>query len=89
MRTPDGYLNLTEAAAAMGVHLQTVRRLVREGKLETHTVGANRSVKLVRAADVALLREPVPVTPTVAESAPHPWIAGLLLQSDGVVLDDE
>ena len=57
----DEYLNLVEAARFLGVSRMTLYKLIREGKLPIYRSELNRTVRLVRRADLDRLREPRPM----------------------------
>ncbi len=52
-----GYLNVSEAAATLGVNRRTVWRLIATGQLEAVTNPVDRRAKLVRTEDVERLAE--------------------------------
>jgi excisionase family DNA binding protein len=55
LRAPEEYLSTDAAAQLAGVHADTVRRWIREGKLEEHRAG--RLVRVRRSDVERLLRE--------------------------------
>lgn len=57
---PDGYLTMEGAADRLGVSLVTMRKAVREAGIETYRDNLNKRVRLVKAADIETLRQPVP-----------------------------
>ncbi len=52
-----GYLNVSEAAAALGVNRRTVWRLIATGQLEAVMNPVDRRAKLVRTEDVERLAQ--------------------------------
>ena len=56
----DEYLNLVEAARYLGISRMTLYKLIHEGKLATFQSELNRTVRLVRRADLDQLRQPKP-----------------------------
>ncbi|MBY0372528.1 MAG: helix-turn-helix domain-containing protein [Bryobacteraceae bacterium] len=55
---PAQYLSPEETAAALGVHVQTVRAYVREGKLRAHRLAGERVLR-IRRDDLERLMQPL------------------------------
>lgn len=51
------FVTVKEAARLLGVHVNTVRRWIGDGRIETLVVGPTRRIRIARA-EVARLREP-------------------------------
>ena len=62
------YMTLKEAQEALGISNYTAWRLVKEGKLATHTTELDRRKKLVKRSDVEVMRKIVPA-PGVGDSS--------------------
>src|SRR5947209_3029004 len=54
---PDQLLSVTQAARSLGVHISTIRRWIKQGKLPAYRVG-DKGVR-VRSGDLALLLTPL------------------------------
>ena len=61
-RPPVGYLTTSQAAQRLGIHVMTVRRMVKAGRLKTYADPRNGLVRLVKIEDVERLEKPVPTT---------------------------
>lgn len=53
----DEHLNLVQTTRYLGVSRMTLYKLIREGKLPTYRSELNRTVRLVRRADLDRLRQ--------------------------------
>lgn len=51
------YVSMSEAAEILGLHPQTVGRMVRRGDLATYRIATNRRVRLVSVEQLNSLRE--------------------------------
>jgi excisionase family DNA binding protein len=58
---PAGYLTTEEAAAALGVHVQTLRGYIRSGKLPAQRLAGERAIR-IRREDLEKLLEPMQTT---------------------------
>ena len=54
----EKYLNLVEASRYLGISRATLYKLIREDKLPVYQSDLNRTVRLVRRADLDRLRQP-------------------------------
>lgn len=59
---PAGYLTTSHAAERLGIHVLTVRRMVKAGRLKTYADPRNGIVRLVKIEDLERLEQPVPTT---------------------------
>ncbi len=68
----EEYLNLVEASRYLGISRATLYKLIREDKLPVYQSDLNRTVRLVRRADLDRLRQPRTIT-SRAEGANEPF----------------
>ena len=68
----EEYLNLVEASRYLGISRATLYKLIREDKLPVYQSDLNRTVRLVRRADLDQLRQPRTIT-SRAEGANEPF----------------
>ena len=59
-RPPDGYLTMADAASQLEVSMVTLRKILRDERLQTYRDPRNGRVRLLRAEDVTRLTQPVP-----------------------------
>lgn len=55
MAEPEEWLTVSEVAARLKLHQETIRRWIREGKLRATQLGSTHAGYRVRASDVELL----------------------------------
>ncbi len=59
-RPMDGYLTMADAATHLGVSMVTMRKILRDARLQTYRDPRNGRVRLLKVEDVDRLSQPVP-----------------------------